>query len=76
MYASQPNLDTKKPVGNGINAPEYFNGVADIAKTMSASTTNPDSNINQVASTENRSAKFKNPNVKQSANPAAEGQYQ
>lgn len=76
-YATQPDLNTKKPVGgNGVEAPVYKNGVADIAKVMTASTTNPDTNINQSASTENLSAKFKNPNVKQSANPAAEGQYQ
>lgn len=76
MYASQPNLDTKKPVGNGINAPEYFNGVAEIITTKTADMTNSSSNINNGYDQTNRSAKFKNPNVKQDVPSAGQGQYQ
>lgn len=72
---TQPNLDAKKPVGNGVNAPVYANGVANIIATKSASITNSDTNINQSASSENRSAKFKNPSVKQSVPEAGNNQY-
>jgi hypothetical protein len=76
-YATQPNLDTKKPVGgNGIDAPVYKNGVATLATVMSADTKDSSTNMNQTASSENRSAKFKNPNVKQNIPSAGQGQYQ
>lgn len=68
-------LNTKKPVGNGINAPVYFDGVANIISTMSADMKNSDTNINQSASQENRSAKFKNPNVSQNVPSEGQGQY-
>lgn len=75
-YAKQPNLDTKKPVGgHGVEAPVYKNGVADIAKVMTASTTNPGTDLNQTASSENLSAKFKNPQVKQDVPGAGRNQY-
>jgi hypothetical protein len=72
---TQPNLDTKKPVGNGINAPVYENGVANIISTKSADMTNSSTNINQTASSENLSAKFKNPSAKADVAPEAQGQY-
>jgi hypothetical protein len=71
---TQPALDTKKPVGNGITAPAYFNGVANIIATKSAST-NQGTDINGTASSENLSAKFKNPNVSQDVPEAGRGQY-
>lgn len=64
--------NTKKPVGNGINAP--MKGTSEKSKTMNVSLTNP-SNINISASTQNLSAKFKNPNVKQTIPAEAKGQY-
>ncbi len=74
---TQPALDTKKPVGgHGVEAPVYFNGVASIAKVTTAPTTNPSTNINQTASSENLSAKFKNPQAKANVAPEAQGQYQ
>lgn len=74
---TQPELNTKKPVGgNGIEAPVYFNGVADIISTKSADITNSQTNINQTASPENRSKKFENPQVKQDIPSAGQNQYQ
>lgn len=58
---TQPNLDTKKPVGNGVNAPVYENGEANIITTKSADMTNSDSTLNISASEENLSAKYKYP---------------
>lgn len=73
---TQPNLDTKKPVGgNGIEAPVYKNGVENIISTMSAPTTNPGTDLNQSASGENLSAKFKNPQKKQDVPEAGRNQY-
>lgn len=72
---TQPNLDTKSPVGgNGVEKPAYMNGVANIATTMSAST-NQGTNINGTASNENLSAKFKNPQAKQDVPEAGRNQY-
>ena len=64
-YASKPNLDTKKPVGNGVSTPRYMDGVPSLAKTMTADMTNSSTSLNTTASVENRSKKFKNPQVKQ-----------
>lgn len=72
---TQPNLDTKKPVGNGVSAPAYFNGVANIIATKSADMKNIDTNLNQTASSENLSAKFKNPRVSQEVPEAGRNQY-
>ncbi len=74
-YATQPDLDTKSPVGNGINKPVYKNGVEELISTKSADMTNASTNINQSASEENLSAKFKNPQVKQSVPEAGQNQY-
>lgn len=66
--------NTKKPVGNGVNAP--VKGTSEASKTIGVSLTNAD-NINVTASTENRSAKFKNPQKKQDRVPAeAQNQYE
>lgn len=74
-FATQPNLDTKKPVGNGVNAPVYNNSVANIIATKTADMNNTSTNINQTASSENLSAKFKNPRVKQEIPEAGRNQY-
>lgn len=68
-------MDTKKPVGNGINAPVMKDGVETLISTMSADTTNSGTDLNQSASSENLSAKFKNPNVKTEIASEAQGQY-
>lgn len=73
-YASKPNLDTKKPVGNGVSAPVYA-GQTTIIATKSADMTNSSTNLNQTASTANLSAKFKNPRNKQDVPSAGQGQY-
>lgn len=65
--------NTKKPVGNGVNAP--VKGTSEASKTMNVSLTN-ESNINITASTENLSAKFKNPQKKQSVPAEAQNQYE
>jgi len=76
-YATQPDLKTKKPVGGtGIESPQYKDGVAVLATTLTAPTTNPGTTLNGTASGENLSAKFKNPNVKQDVPPAAQNQYE
>jgi hypothetical protein len=72
---TQPNLDTKKPVGNGVTAPTYKNGVANIISTQSADMTNASTDLNVSASTENLSAKFKYPRVSQDVPNAGENQY-
>lgn len=64
--------NTKKPVGNGINAP--VKGTSESGKSMNVPLKNAD-NINTKASTENRSAKFKNPNKKQDVPTEAKNQY-
>lgn len=64
---------TKSPVGNGINKPvpaSYESG-----KTIGVSL-NYDGGINQTASSENRSAKFKNPQAKQVIPNEAKNQYE
>lgn len=72
---TQPDLNTKKPVGNGVNAPVYKNGVEQIASTMSADTKNSGTDLNGSASSENLSKKFKNPQVKQDVPEAGRNQY-
>ena len=72
---TQPKLDTKKPVGNGINAPVYKNGVENIIATKSADMTNSSTDLNGTASNKNLSAQFKNPRVKQDVPAAGQNQY-
>jgi len=72
---TQPSLDTKKPVGNGVTAPAYDNSVANIIATKTADMRNTGTNLNQTASNENLSAKFKNPRVKQDVPAAGNNQY-
>jgi|CXWK01.1.fsa_nt_gi hypothetical protein len=64
--------NTKKPVGNGINAP--VKGTSEASKSMNVSLKSA-SNINISASTQNLSAKFKNPNKKQDVPAEAKNQY-
>ncbi len=66
-------FNTKKPVGNGINAP--VKGTSESSKTMNVSL-NYDGGINGDASSENLSAKFKNPSVKQDVPAAGQNQYE
>jgi len=74
-YATEPKLDTKSPVGgHGIQKPQYGSGPT-IATTTSAPTNNPGTNLNGSYNHANLSAKFKNPNVKQSVPEAGQGQY-
>jgi hypothetical protein len=62
---TQPNLDAMKPIGNGINAPQYQNSDTNIIATKSVDMTNSGTNLNQSASSVNLSAKYKNPQKKQ-----------
>lgn len=74
---TNPALDTKKPVGNGIDAPVYQQGVAKngvVATT--ADVTDSSTNINQTSSDENLSAKFKNPQATAEYPAAGNSQYQ
>lgn len=58
---------TKSPVGNGINKAVPASYPKGMSKTVSL---NYDGGINATASTKNLSAKFKNPQAKQSHVPA------
>lgn len=71
----QPNLDVKKTAGIVGNV-EYHNGESSIIATKSADVTNSGADLNGVASSENLSAKFKTPRVKQQVPAAGENQYQ
>lgn len=70
---SQPKLDTKKPVGNGVNSPQYA-GSTTIISTKTADMSGRD--VSTTASSENRSAKFKNPRVSQDIPNEARNQYE
>lgn len=59
-------FNTKSPVGNGVSQPEPASYPKGMSKDVSL---NYDGGINATASNENRSAKFKNPNVKQEVKP-------
>lgn len=73
----KPKLDCKYPVGNGIEHPTYQNGDTNlIPSNASANFTDAGTDINISASEENRSAKFKNPKVKQDVPDAGRNQYQ
>ena len=66
-------FNTKKPVGNGINAP--VKGTSEGSKTITASLSY-NGDINGTASGTNLSAKFKNPAVKQDVPQAGKNQYE
>lgn len=71
-YATKPNLDTKKPVGNGVTAPTYTGtGLPSIQKTASMA----GGSVTTTASTANLSAKYKYPRVDQSVPEAGKNQY-
>lgn len=70
---SQPKLDTKKPIGNGVNAPEYA-GSTTIISTKDASMSGRD--VSTTASSENLSAKYKYPRVSQDIPDGAKNQYE
>lgn len=73
-YIKKTELKTKKPVGNGIEAPVLKTGGTSIIGTSSADMTNSGTDINVSYSNENRSAKFKNGS--QDIPEAARGQYE
>lgn len=73
---NKPNLEMKKPVGNGVSTPEYQNGPSNFAKVSTADMKNTGTDLNQTASGENLSAKFKNPRAKADVAPEAQNQYQ
>jgi len=71
---TKPSLEVKQPVGNGVSAPLYGDADALIARnqpSMSGGDSAPKS-----ASAENRSAKFKNPRVRQDVPAAGRNQYE
>lgn len=68
------NLDCKYPVGNGVAHPEFKDGETTIIGTKSADMSG--GMVSTTASSENRSAKFKNPNVKQDIPAAGRNQYE
>lgn len=67
-------LDTKKPVGNGIQAPVFASGGTTIIPNKSADMSGAHENNISYDMT-NRSAKFKNPRVKQDVPAAGRNQY-
>lgn len=71
---SKPTLECKYPVGNGVSSPEYA-GATEIISTKSADMKNSGTDLNQSASSENLSAKFKHPRVSQDIPSAGQGQY-
>lgn len=72
----QPSLSEAEQEYN-VGKVGYHNGVSTNISTMTADTTNSDTNtLDTTASEENRSAKYKNPNVKQDTSqmPPSNGQ--
>ncbi len=65
---------TKSPVGNGINVPVEDNTKASMQSP--AVPTSKDLGINPGASSENLSAKYKNPNVTENIPDAGKNQYE
>lgn len=61
----KPNLDSKKPIGNGVTGVVYNEGVTEIISTMTADVTNSDTSINQTYDQTDRAKKWENPQVKQ-----------
>ena len=73
-YATKPDLKAKKPA-EVIGTVGYHDGVSEIIGTKSADTTNASANtLDTTASDENRSAKFKNPRVRQDTGLMYSGQ--
>lgn len=70
---SKPTLDTKTT--GGVNGQPQYAGETTIISTKSADMSGGDSSMSG-ASTENLSAKFKNPNVKQDIPEKARNQYE
>lgn len=66
-------FNTKKPVGNGINAP--IKGGSEASKTMNVSLSS-NGGLETTASSENLSAKFKYPKVSQEIPQAGKNQYE
>ena len=59
-YIKKTALNTKDPVGNGIQAPQFKTGGTTIIATKSADMNNAGTDINITASNANLSAKWKN----------------
>lgn len=66
-------LDCKYPVGNGVSTPVYQDGTTLIPNSQ-PSMANP-GELNQTASNQNLSAKFKYPKVSQDVPEAGKNQY-
>jgi hypothetical protein len=66
-------FNTKKPVGNGVNAP--VKGSSEASKSMNVSLKS-EANINITASGTNLSAKFKTPQAKQDVPAEGKNQYE
>jgi hypothetical protein len=74
-FGSEPALDCKYSAGK-VGKPSYNTGYpSDFIKVKSADTTNSTTNLNQTASGENLSAKFKYPRVSESVPEAGKNQY-
>ncbi len=73
-YIKKTPLDTKD-TGGQVGQPTFQEGVSEIIKTKSADITNASTDLNQTASNENLSAKFKTPNVTQDVPEKGRNQY-
>lgn len=71
---TKPELDSKASTG-GVASPVFGAG-ENIIPTKSADMSNSETDLNQSASSENRSAKFKNPAVRQDIPEAGRGQFE
>lgn len=65
--ATKPNLDTLKPIGNGVNAPQYQDSDTNNVTVKTADVHNSDTELNITASEENLSRKYKYPQKKDDA---------
>ena len=74
-YIKKTALDTKKPVGNGIQAPQFKTGGTTIIPNTSADTTNSGTGINQTYDHTDRALKWERPHP-QDVPEAGRGQYE
>jgi len=70
----KPKLECKT-TGGVVGEPTYKDGASNYITTKTADFNNTGTDINTTASSENLSAKFKNPRVKQDVPEKARGQY-
>ena len=74
-YIKTTDLQSKTTAG-AVGTPSFGGYSQDIIGTKSADTTNSTTDLNQTYSQENRSAKFKYPNVQQDIPSEAKNQYE